>query len=74
MQKERKISKVPLSVRFIHQRWGVVVLLSARGKAKMWGLSIFRGIYEEIMQNFAFFLQFLHKESTTFGKSAELKR
>lgn len=31
-REKRKISKVPLSVRFIHQRRGVVVLLSAGGQ------------------------------------------
>lgn len=46
-KKKRAISKVPLSVRFIRQRWGVVVLLSGRDKAKGWELSIFRGIYKE---------------------------
>lgn len=36
---EKAISKVPLSVRFIHQRWGVAVLLSGRDKAKVWELN-----------------------------------
>lgn len=45
--KRRKMSKVPLSVRGICQRWGVVVSLSGRDKAKVWEWSIFRGIYQE---------------------------
>lgn len=55
---KKAISKVPLSVTFIRQRWGVAVSLSGRDKAKVWELRIFRGIHQEWTQNFALFHTF----------------